>query len=112
LEATIRFNPPPAVAKSVPSLKLVGRTKNLSESGMALLVSAGNIDRYLKHQDSTLDVVVSLPTGPIDAQAVPVYYKRFTTGGGGYWIGCRFTKVSGAHMDQLLSFLRSLPPSA
>ena len=88
----------------------MGRTRDISETGMALLVSARNIDRYLTQKENGFDVELGLPDGIVVLQASPVYFKKASAGGvATYLIGCRFTDVPEMQLNRLITFLRSLP---
>ena len=67
LEVKITFRPPASFASvaGVERLMLVGRTRNVSETGVALAVSARNIDRYLNAKDNTFDLELRLPDGAV-----------------------------------------------
>jgi hypothetical protein len=90
-------------------LTLVGRTRNIGEGGIAIVVSASNIDRYLKRKDLPIDITLRLPTGEVQLQATPVHYKRFAASEGGltYLIGSSF--INTEQLEKFLAFLRSLP---
>jgi len=112
LEVKIRFKPAASFTKTgeVERLALMGRTRDISETGMALLVSARNIDRYLTRKENGFDVELTLPDGPVMIQASPVYFKKAPAGSSAtYLIGCRFTNVAETQLDRLVAFLRSLP---
>jgi len=112
LEVKIRFKLAASFTKTgdVERLALVGRTRDISETGMALLVSAKNIDRYLTRKENGFDVELRLPEGPVVLQASPVYFKKSSaTNVATYLIGCRFTSVHDVQLTQLVTFLRSLP---
>ena len=112
LEVKIRFKLASSFTKTgdVERLALVGRTRDISETGMALLVSAKNIDRYLTRKENGFDVELRLPEGPVVLQASPVYFKKSSdTKVATYLIGCRFTSVHDAQLNRLVTFLRSLP---
>jgi c-di-GMP-binding flagellar brake protein YcgR len=113
LEVTIKFRPPASFTKTGDSgrLTLVGRTRNISETGMAVVVSARNIDRYLNAKENTFDVELQLPDGPILVEAEPVYFKKTLSGPTAtYLIGSRFTKAQQQSHARLTGFLRGLPP--
>jgi hypothetical protein len=113
LEVKITFKPPASFASGVgmERLTLVGRTRNMSEIGAALIVSARNIDRYLRAKDNTFDLELSLPDGALALQAAPIYFKKTPVGSGAtYLIGSRFTKANSQDHARLATFLRSLPP--
>jgi len=112
LEVKIRFKPASSFTKTgdPERLALMGRTRDISETGMALLVSARNIDRYLTRKENGFDVELRLPGGAVVLQASPVYFKKIPAGGSAtYLIGCRFTTVQDPQLNRLVTFLRSLP---
>ena len=114
LEVKITFKPPASFASGAGSerLALVGRTKNISETGMGVVVSARNIDRYLRAKDNTFDVEIRLPDGAVLLQASAVYFSKTPVGSGAsYLIGARFTKANPQDHARLTTFLRSLPPA-
>ena len=114
LEVKITFRPPASFASGtgMERLTLVGRTRNISEIGVALVVSARNIDRYLRAKDNTFDLELRLPEGAIALQAAPIYFKKTQAGSGAtYLIGSRFTKANSQDHVRLATFLRSLPPA-
>jgi hypothetical protein len=115
LEVKITFRPPASFASGAGSerLMLVGRTKNISETGAALVVSARNIDRYLRAKDNTFDLELRLPEGAVAFQAAAIYFKKTAVGSGAtYLIGSRFTKANTQDYARLATFLRNLPPPA
>lgn len=112
LEVKIRFKPAASFTKTgdVERLTMVGRTRDISESGMALLVSAKNIDRYLTRKENDFDVELRLPGGLVSLQASPVYFKKSSSGvPATYLIGCRFAMGHEAQLARLSNFLRTLP---
>lgn len=112
LEVTIKFRPPASVTKIGDSgrLTLVGRTRNISESGMALVVSARNIDRYLNAKDRSFEAELRLPDGPVGLELEAVYFKKTLSGSvATYTIGSRFTKTQGEEHARLAQFLQALP---
>ncbi len=112
VEVKIRFKPAASFTKTgdAERLALVGRTRDISETGMALLVSAKNIDRYLTRKENGFDVELRLPEGAVVLQASPVYFRKSSSGSvATYLIGCRFTTVQKLQLSRLVTFLRSLP---
>jgi c-di-GMP-binding flagellar brake protein YcgR len=112
LEVKIRFKPAASFTKTgdAERLALMGRTRDISETGMALLVSARNIDRYLTRKENGFDVELHLPEGALALQASPVYFKKAPAGGSStYLIGCRFTTLQDPQLARLITFLRSIP---
>ena len=113
LEVKITFKPPASFTTGAGAerLMLVGRTKNMSETGAALIVSARNIDRYLRAKDNTFDLELRLPDGTITLQAAAIYFKKTLVGSGAtYLIGSRFIKANSQDHARLATYLRSLPP--
>ena len=111
LEVTIKFRPPASFTKigEAGRLTLVGRTRNISETGMALVVSARNIDRYLNAKEKAFDAELHLPDGPIALEVEAVYFKKTLTGSvATYVIGSRFIKGHGQAHARLTEFLRAL----
>ena len=115
LEVTIRFRPPASFTNigEPGRLSLVGRTRNISESGMALVVSARNIDRYLNAKDRSFDAELRLPDGPVGLELEAVYFKKTLSGAvATYTIGSRFTNTHGQAHARLAQFLQELPLSS
>lgn len=113
LEVSITLRPPKALQKNKvdSGLTLVGRSRDLSETGIALVVSANNIDRYLKQRDSAFLVEIRLPTGRVQFQSLPVYFKRFAVAGVvNYLIGSCFVDPDPNQLTQLKRYLHTLPP--
>src|SRR4029453_16626520 len=115
LEVTITLRNPFARSSGPlnEGLTLVGRTKNICETGLAVVVSAGNIDRYLKRKDLPIEIELRLPSGPVKVQVTPIHYKRFSSSEGSvtYLIGSSFSQTEPADLEVLLKFLHSLPPA-
>jgi hypothetical protein len=78
---------------------------------VALVVSASNIDRYLKRKDLPFEIKLALPTGVLKLQARPIHYTRQSSPSGSvtYFIGSCFTDVSKPQIATLESFLKTLP---
>ena len=110
IEVTLKFRPPRVLRTStLGDLTLVGRTKDITEDGLAIIVSAGNIDRYLKQKENSFDVRLTLPDGLVAFEATPVHFKRMTAGGAvSYLIGSRFTNIDQQQLALLKEFLKSL----
>lgn len=111
LEVSIKFRNPFSrnTGPLDEGLTLVGRTKNIGEGGIAVVVSAGNIDRYLKRKDLPIEIKLRLPSGSVEVHATPVHFKRFTSieGAVTYVIGSAFLNTD--ELAALLRFLESLP---
>lgn len=89
-----------------PALMLRGHTRNLSETGMALVVPAiRKGDYHLAAINRRLLIVLELPSGPIRLQAAPVRYQQSSRNETGYLIGVRIVSMSD---DDKLRFHRFL----
>jgi hypothetical protein len=91
-------------------LTMVGATKNLSESGVGLVISARNIDRYLTSAEYTVWVELTLPTGPINFTIRPVRHERVAEGktANKYFIAANILEIKEADRQSLVSYLRTL----
>ena len=91
-------------------LTMVGATNNLSESGIGLVISARNIDRYLTSVEYTVWVELSLPTGPINFTVRPVRHERVAQGkiANKYFIAANIQEISETYKSSLTSYLRTL----
>ncbi|MBV9957413.1 MAG: PilZ domain-containing protein [Acidobacteria bacterium] len=90
------------------ALKLSGYTRNISETGMALLVPAiRSGDYHLAARNRKLLIVLELPDGPIRLQAAPIRYEQLNRhyAERGYLIGVRIISMSD---DDRLRFLKYL----
>jgi hypothetical protein len=83
------------------SLNLVGQTRDISATGLGLVIPVEQIDeKYLTGEESTLQVELYLPTGPIEIRARPVRCERLSERQEksifpeGYLIGAQITEVS------------------
>jgi PilZ domain len=110
LQVTLRFKPPRALREKQADLMLIGRTKDLCEGGLAVIVSASNIDRYLKQQENSFQVELKLPDGSLSFEVTPVHFNRFMTAtGASYVIGSRLSKLEPPQLARLMAYLKSLP---
>lgn len=97
--------------KSVGSgLTMVGATNNISETGVGLVISARNIDRYLTSVEYTMVVELTLPAGPISFTVKPVRHERVAAGktDNRYFIAANILEISADARQSLLSFLDTL----
>ena len=91
-----------------PAMKLNGRTRNISETGLALLVSTiRKGDNHLAARNRRLLIVLELPSGPIRVQAAPVRYERLRSGTG-YLLGARIISMSDSDRVRFLRYLHRL----
>jgi hypothetical protein len=91
-------------------LRMVGSTHDLSETGVGLVVSARNIDRYVTSPEYVVLLEVLLPSGPITLTVRPVRHERFTVGNttNAYFISAEITEISESAKESLRLFLKSL----
>ncbi len=90
---------------------LVGETRDISASGLALIVPAIRIgERYLTGEGRTLLIALELPAGIALIRAAAVRYKPLEQEGTekGYLIGARITEMSDEGRALLLDYLKSL----
>lgn len=98
-------------------LHLIGHTRDISETGVALVVPIAEIDeRYLTGETTKMQIELYLPGGPIKITAKPVHYKLLDESSGesvfteGYLIGAEITKVS--DRDLFIEYLSTLTENA
>jgi hypothetical protein len=91
-------------------LPLIGYTRDISESGLALLVSAKSMSvLYNLSETYTLQLVLTLPLGPVDLEVTPVRYQHINEGTSGSYIliGARITKISDEDRARLSEYLNA-----
>jgi len=100
---------PVAIRRIGDGLPMIGSTHDISETGIGLIVSARNIDRYVTSPDYIVQLELILPTGPIIFTVKPVRHGRFTMGSSSnaYYIGAVITDISEDSRVLLRSFLTS-----
>jgi hypothetical protein len=94
-----------------PPQTLVGHTRNLSETGLALVVPSLWLGtNKLNDGNSTLRVMLNLPTGTAEIRVVPVRSHQLGEGdtGSGHLIGVTITHLSDDARARLAKFLRGL----
>ena len=101
----------PATIKRIgEGLRMIGSTHDISETGIGLIVSARNIDRYVTSPDDIVQLELILPEGPINVIVKPVRHGRFTMGTAinAYFIGAQITYINADSKDRLAKYLQSL----
>jgi|SRR5215204_2088411 len=94
-----------------PPQTLVGRTRNLSETGLALVVPSLRLGtNKLNDGSSTLRLMLDLPTGTAEIHVVPVRSHQLDEKDkdSGHLIGVRITLLSDDARARLAKFLRGL----
>jgi hypothetical protein len=92
------------------TLPLIGYTRDISESGLALLVSARSMGLlYNLGHDYTLQLVLNLPSGPVELEVRPARYQHINEGPAGsrILIGAQITKISDEDRTRFLAYLDS-----
>lgn len=92
------------------TLPLIGYTRDISQSGLALLVSAKSMGvLYSLGQNYKLQLVLTLPTGPIELEVTPVRYKHIREGTAGSFIliGAQITRISDEDRTRFVQYLDS-----
>jgi len=91
-------------------LRMIGSTHNLSETGVGLVVSARNINRYVTSPEFIVLLELMLPDGPITFTVSPMRHERFTVGesANAYFIGAKIVDISADAKASLVSYLATL----
>jgi hypothetical protein len=79
------------------SLALEGFTRDVSATGLALILPAIRIgEHYLTGEGRILRITLEFPTGPIQIDAVPVRYERLDENEPekGYLVGVKIAEMS------------------
>jgi hypothetical protein len=90
---------------------IMGRTRDLSETGLSLLLPTLSLGReQISAADFPLRLVLSLPGGVAVVQAVAVRAEAIDAPAGarGFLIGARITKMSERDRKRYLALLKSL----
>lgn len=97
-------------AKSLP-LTILGRTLNISRSGLMLKVGAPDMtDEYLTAQDYMMRIVVATPLDPVEIYARPAHYEHHSQDG--YLIGAQITKMNEMERVRFEDYLQTLNQNA
>lgn len=92
-------------------LKLAGYTRDISSTGLALIVPAIRIGgQYITGESRTLEILVKLPSGAIKAKATPVRYSPLEAEGTdtGYLIGVQIIDMSDEDRTRFDAYLQTL----
>lgn len=95
----------------LPSPKISGHTRNISETGLALIVPSIRIgEHYLNTVNCLLQITLELPTGEVRLQATPVRCEKIVESEAerGYLIGVRIKEMNDNEWVQLVQYVRSL----
>jgi PilZ domain len=92
-------------------LRLAGYTRDISETGLALIMPAVHIGgQYLTSPHRTLEITLRLPSGPIQLQATPARYSPLDEDAKdtGYIIGVQITQMSERDKARYKAYLKKL----
>ena len=89
--------------------QLAGHTCDISETGLGVIVPAIRIGgQYLTGQDCTLQIVLQLPTGPVELHAVPARYSPHDEDDVGYLIGLHVKQMSDNDRTRFRAYIKTL----
>jgi PilZ domain len=92
-------------------LRLAGYTRDVSATGLALIVPAVRIGgKYITGENRTLRITLKLPNGLVEIKATPVRYSPLDEEGSdtGYLIGVHITEMSDEDRARFNSYLEML----
>ena len=98
-----------AIPRRLPQIE--GYTRDLSETGLALVVPTIRIgDHYLTGAGRRLLVIIQHPTGPLAFHAVPVRYEQLDEDSNerGYLIGVQIEEISDTDRARFIAYLETL----
>lgn len=99
------------VRRHAPAPPLVGYTRDVSSSGLAVIVSnISSAGGHFTDLDATVLVELDLPSGQIEVQTAPARIERLAAGGAdsGYLIGLRITKIHDSLRPRFEQFIYTL----
>jgi PilZ domain len=94
-------------------VKLAGYTRDISASGLALIVPSIRVGgQYVTGENRRLRIMLKLPTGPIEIHATPVRYSPLDDDGvdTGYLVGVQIVSMSDedrAHFNAYLEKMKT-----
>jgi c-di-GMP-binding flagellar brake protein YcgR len=88
-----------------------GYTRDVSDGGLALIVPSLRVgEAFLTDSSCRLRIVLlDLPTGEIEIEAMPVRYEELAAGDG-HLIGVKITRISDGDRSRLVQYLRTSEP--
>ena len=92
-------------------LPLIGYTRDISESGIALVVSTKSMSvLHNLGQSYKLQLVLTIPKGGIELEITPARYQHINEGDAGprFLIGAQITKISDTDRERFIEYLESL----
>jgi PilZ domain len=101
----------PGSEKTGPPLKLAGYTRDISATGLALVVPTIRIGgQYITGENRTLEIILKLPAGVVKVKAAPVRYTPLEEDGSdtGYLIGVQIIWMSNEDRARFNAYLETL----
>jgi hypothetical protein len=93
-----------------PARTLAGRTRDLSEADLNLIVPSIRIGGdYLTLRENRLSITLELPSGPVTLVASPTRFEQLAGEDGGYLVGARIEGMSAPDRERYADHLRTLP---
>ena len=91
-------------------LPLAGYTRDISESGLALIIAGEDMAALsILGEGYTLRLVLTLPAGPVQLTVTPVRHQRLgETEGADFLIGAQIADMSGRDRVHFMEFIRDL----
>jgi hypothetical protein len=93
------------------TLKLVGHTRNISETGLAFIVPSLRIgEQFVPLLNSRMLITLYLPSGHVEIHAAPVRYEQLPAQDPerGYLIGVRITEMADEEWVRMVEYVRLL----
>jgi hypothetical protein len=101
-----------AAKKETQPLKLAGYTRDISASGLALIVPSIRVGgQYVTGENRRLRIMLKLPTGPIEIHATPVRYSPLDEDDGvdtGYLVGVQIVSMSDEDRARFTAYLEQM----
>jgi hypothetical protein len=99
-------------AGTKPAASLAGRTRDLGESDLNLVVPAIRIGSdYLTLKENRLSVTLELPSGAVSLIVTPARFEQLDAEGAGegYLVGVCIEEMSAPDRERYMAHLRTLP---
>ncbi|HJU55520.1 MAG TPA: PilZ domain-containing protein [Pyrinomonadaceae bacterium] len=101
--------------KDSPPVRLAGYTRDISASGLALIVPSIRVGgQYVTGENRRLRIMLKLPTGPIEIHATPVRYSPLDEDGvdTGYLVGVQIISMSDEDRARFNDYLEKMKTEA
>ncbi|HEY0378133.1 MAG TPA: PilZ domain-containing protein [Pyrinomonadaceae bacterium] len=104
-----------AAGKDSKSLRLAGYTRDISASGLALIVPSIRVgNQYVTGETRRLRIMLKLPTGPVEIHATPVRYSPLDDDAAdtGYLVGVQIISMSDEDRARFNAYLEQMKTEA